>query len=364
MSDLRSRLEVASGKPADLYTRMPNGRVQCTACARRCQIGEGQIGLCGIRGVVGGRLYLLNYGRIIAGHVDPIEKKPVIHYRPGSKIFSIATTGCSWLCRFCQNSDISQRRKVEGVEAEPERVVELAVENGCEGIAYTYNEPSIFIEYARDVGRIARARGLFNVFVSNGFHTPETVAAMGEFLDCLTVDFKGSGETGFVRSVIHIPDAEPIFQTLLEVKRKTKIHLEVTDLIVPGIGDNLESARKLSRWTYDNLGPDTPIHFLRFHPDYNMMDTLVTPVKTLENHYAVAKKEGLRYVYIGNVPGHPAESTYCPGCGALLIERTGYDIGAYTLDEMGRCKSCGYQTPIVGPLGKSAREFRFLPVIG
>ncbi len=364
MPELRSRLEVASGKPADLYSTLPNGRVQCTACARRCQIGEGQIGLCGIRGVVGGRLYLLNYGRIIAGHVDPIEKKPVIHYHPGSKIFSIATTGCSWLCRFCQNSDISQRRKIEGVETTPRRVVELAVENGCEGIAYTYNEPSIFIEYARDVGKLAHSKGIFNIFVSNGYDTPETVGAMSEFLDCLTVDFKGSGETGFVRSVIHIPDAEPIFQTLLEVKQRTKIHLEVTDLIVPGIGDNLDSARKLARWIYDNLGPDTPIHFLRFHPDYNMMDTPITPVRTLEKHYEVAKKEGLRYVYIGNVPGHPAENTYCPGCNALLIERTGYDIGAYTLDDEGRCRSCGYQTPIVGPLSKSAGEFRFLPVIG
>ncbi len=266
-------------------------------------------------------------------------------------------------CNYCQNHDVSQRRKIEGVDATPLRVVQLAEENGCEGIAYTYNEPTIFMEYARDVGRIARQRGIFNIFVSNGYCTPESVGAMGEFLDCLTVDFKGSGETGFLRKFIGVPDAEPIFQSLLEVKQRTKIHVEVTDLVVPSVGDNLESARGLARWIYENLGPDTPLHFLRFHPDYKMMDIPATPVKTLEKHHEAAKAEGLRYVYIGNVPGHPAENTYCPGCKALLIERTGYNIGVYALDEKGRCSACGFQTPVVGPLGKSARENRFIPVI-
>jgi pyruvate formate lyase activating enzyme len=359
-----ARLTSPTGKRAELFTRLESGRVQCTACARKCQIGEGQVGLCGVRGVVGGDLYLLNYGRIITGHIDPIEKKPVIHYKPGSKIFSIATTGCSWLCSYCQNQDISQRRKVEGIEMEPSGVVELAMENGCEGIAYTYNEPSIFMEYARDVGTKAHEKGIFNIFVSNGFETPESAAVMGEFLDCLTVDFKGSGETGFVRRYIGIPSADPIFQTLLEVKNKTKVHVEITDLIVPKVGDDIESARKLSKWVYENLGPDTPIHFLRFHPDYKMMDIPVTPVKTLEKHLEVARKEGLRYTYIGNVPGHPAENTYCPGCGKVLIERSGYELGAYNLDEKNRCNSCGYQTPIVGPLSASAREERFRLVVG
>ena len=319
--------------------------------------------MCGIRGVVGGKLYLLNYGRIIAGHIDPIEKKPVIHYRPGSKIFSIATTGCSWLCRYCQNADISQRRKIEGEVLSPKEVADLAANYRCEGIAYTYNEPSIFIEYARDVGRLAHKRGLFNIFVSNGYDTPEAVTTMGEFLDCMTVDFKGSGETGFLKRYIGVPDSEPIFRTMLDAKKRTKIHLEITDLIVPQVGENLESAAKLCRWVYDNLGPDTPIHFLRFHPDYKMMDLPVTSVKLLEKHYDVAKKQGLRYVYIGNVPGHPAENTYCPGCGEVLVERTSYDIGAYNLDERNRCRFCGYQTPIVGPLSESARESRFVPVI-
>lgn len=352
------------GKQAELFRELPGGKVQCTACARLCQIGEGQVGLCGVRGVVGGKLYLLVYGKVIAGHIDPIEKKPLVHYRPGSKIFSIATTGCNWLCRYCQNADISQRRKVEGVDLTPQEVARQAASYGCEGIAYTYNQPTIFIEYARDVGKMAHKLGMFNAFVSNGFDTPETVGLMNEFLDCITVDFKGSGETGFVRRYIGVPDAGPIFQTLLELKRKTKIHIEITDLIVPGLGDSLEAAEKLCRFVYDNLGPDTPVHFLRFHPDYKMMDVPSTPLETLEKHYGVGRKAGLRYVYIGNVPGHPAESTYCPGCSRVLIKRLGYEITEYNLDGNNRCRFCGYATPIVGPLSKSFSDDRFVPVIG
>ncbi|MDA4128697.1 MAG: AmmeMemoRadiSam system radical SAM enzyme [Thaumarchaeota archaeon] len=263
----------------------------------------------------------------------------------------------------CQNSDISQRRKVEGVDMDPPAVVALAKSYGCEGLAYTYNQPTIFMEYARDIGNIARENGIFNIFVSNGFDTPETVDMMKSFLDCITVDFKGSGETGFVRRYIGIPSADPIYQTLLETKSKTNVHVEITDLIVPQVGDNIETAGKLSRWVYDNMGPDTPIHFLRFHPDYKMMDLPWTPVETLEKHYEIAKKAGLNYVYIGNVPGHPLESTYCPGCGRVLIGRNGYDITAYNLDKHNRCKVCGQKTPIIGPLSKASKDDRFVSVI-
>ncbi len=360
----RPRLLEPSGKHAELFKPLPSGRIQCTACARNCQVGEGQVGFCGIRGVVDGRLYLLDYGRIMAAHVDPIEKKPVTHYRPGSKIFSVATSGCSWACRFCQNYDISQRRQVDGIEKTPEELADQAVAYGCEGVAYTYNQPSVFIEYARDVGRLARSRGLFNIFVSNGYDTPESVGMMGDFLDCITVDFKGSGERDFVRRYISIPSADPIFQTLLDLKAKTRVHIEVTDLVVPRVGESLEAAQKLSKWIYDNLGPDTPLHFLRFHPDYKMMDFPWTPVETLEKHLEVGKKAGLNYVYIGNVPGHPAESTYCPGCGRVLIGRYGYEIREYNLDGKNRCRFCGYATTILGPLSPSAREDRFIPVTG
>ena len=359
----RPRLEAPSGRRAELYRDLPSGRVQCTACARLCQIGEGQVGFCGIRGVTGGELYLLDYGRIMAAHIDPIEKKPVVHYHPGSKILSVATSGCSWACRFCQNYDISQRRQPDGIEETPEHLVSLALSNGCEGIAYTYNQPSVFIEYARDVGRLARSKGIFNIFVSNGYDTPEAVGAMGEFLDCITVDFKGSGETGFVRRYVSIPNSDPIFQTMLEIKKRTKIHIEVTDLVVPEVGDSLDAAKSMCDWIYDNLGPDTPVHFLRFHPDYKMMDLPQTPVETLQRHIEVGRKSGLNYVYIGNVPGHPDESTYCPGCKKVLIKRFGYQILGYNLDSKNRCRFCGYSTTIVGPLSKSHREERFLPVI-
>jgi pyruvate formate lyase activating enzyme len=263
----------------------------------------------------------------------------------------------------CQNYDISQRRKIEGVEATPDEMVRQALAYGCEGLAYTYNQPTIFMEYARDVGRIARSKGLFNIFVSNGYDTPETVAMMDDFLDCVTVDFKGSGETQFVRSYIGIPNADPIFESLLEIKRRGKVHTEITDLIIPRVGESIEAADKMCRWVYDNLGPDTPVHFLRFHPDYKMMDFPWTPVETLEKHVEIGRKAGLNYVYIGNVPGHPDESTYCPGCKMVLIKRYGYEILEYNLDVNNKCKSCGYKTPIVGPLSKSFAEDRFVSVI-
>jgi len=351
------------GKPASLWTSLPDGRIMCTACARYCRLKDGQTGFCGIRGVHNGKLHLYAYGRVITGHVDPVEKKPVIHYRPGSKIFSIATTGCNWMCQYCQNFDISQRRRVEGTEVEPADVVRMTQEHGCQGIAYTYNEPSIFMEFAHDIGVLARKAGLVNMFVSNGYSTPDAVAMMPDFLDCITVDFKGSGEKSFVRKYIHIPDAEPIFQTLLEMKRKTNVHIEVTDLIVPQVGDDIEAARRLSNWVMDNLGPDTVIHFLRFHPDYRMMDIPSTPVKTLEKHCGVAKEAGLRFVYIGNVPGHPMEHTYCPECGTMAVRRMGFDIVGWYLDEKNRCKSCGYQLPIVGTLEKTVGEDRFYSVL-
>lgn len=347
------------GKEAVLYTKDKGDRVRCTACARYCSIPEGKIGLCGIRGNVGGKLYLFVYGRIIAGQIDPIEKKPVIHYHPGSMIYSIATTGCNWLCQYCQNYDISQRRKIEGIEMSPEQVVEQALYYGCEGIAYTYNQPTIFIEYARDVGVIARSKGIFNIFVSNGYDTPETVNMMREFLDCITVDFKGSGETKFVRRYIGIPDAQPVFDTLREIRDRTSIHVEITDLIVPKVGDDLDAARRLARFVYDELGPDVPLHFLRFHPDYKMMDLPYTPVEMLEKHYDIAREEGLRYVYIGNIPGHRYESTYCPECNNVVVRRFGYNITAWNLDEHNRCIFCHYPIPIIGRLSKNAYRKRF-----
>ena len=347
------------GKEATLYERLPGGKVRCTACARYCEVGRGQIGLCGIRGNVGGRLDLFVYGKVISGHVDPIEKKPVTHFNPGSKVYSIATTGCNWLCRYCQNHDISQRRRVEGTDMTPAQVADAAARNGADGIAYTYNEPSIFIEFAKDCGIEAHKRGLYNVFVSNGYDTPESVGMMGQFLDSITVDFKGSAEPGFTRRYIGVPDPGPIFETLREIRDRTRIHVEITDLIVPGVGDSLEYAKRLCRFVHDELGPDMPIHFLRFHPDYKMMEFGPTPVRTLERHHDIAKQAGLRYAYIGNVPGHPLEHTYCPGCGRIAVKRLGYDIEQWNLDEGNRCRHCAERIPIVGRLSRNYRKNRF-----
>jgi pyruvate formate lyase activating enzyme len=266
-------------------------------------------------------------------------------------------------CSYCQNAGISQRRKVEGTDLMPPDVVGLALSHGCQGIAYTYNQPTIFMEFARDIGVEARRNGLINIFVSNGYDTPNTVNMMNDFLDCITIDFKGNAETGFVRKYIGIANAEPIYQTILELRDKTKTHMEFTDLIVPEVGDNLDEARKLSRWLYDNLGPDLPIHFLRFHPDYKMMNVPSTPVKTLEQHCRIAREEGLRYVYVGNVPGHPWEHTYCPECKAVAIKRYGFDITGWNLDENNQCINCGYALPIVGHLSSSVSKERFLPVV-
>ena len=351
----------AIGREAELCVNMPTGRVKCTACARLCEIPEGKVGLCGVRGVTGGKLFLRVYGRVMAGHVDPIEKKPVSHYAPGSEIYSISTTGCNWLCQYCQNYDISQRRMVDGVPMEPSEVASAAVLAGAQGIAYTYNEPSIFIEFARDCGLEAHKKGLFNIFVSNGYDTPESVRLMSQFLDCITVDFKGSGQKEFVRRFIGIPDAAPIFQTLKEIRDRTKIHVEITDLVVPSVGDSLDSARSLCKFVYDELGPDTPVHFLRFHPDYKMMEYGMTPVETLEKHHSIAKQEGLKYAYVGNVPGHRLENTFCPECGQVAVERYGFSIRSWNLDENNACLSCHCPVAIFGkPRRSRKRRLEFI----
>ena len=245
----------------------------------------------------------------------------------------------------------------------PEQVVQTTLDYNADGIAYTYNEPSIFIEWARDVGVVARRKGLFNIFVSNGYDTPESVKMMGEFLDCITVDFKGNAEPEFIRKYIGIPDPKPIFETLLEIRDKTKIHVEITDLVVPKVGDDLQYARKLCKFVYDEFGPEMPIHFLRFHPDYKMMEFGLTPVSTLEKHHEIAKQVGLKYVYLGNVPGHPLEHTYCPECQNIAIKRYGFDIQGWNLDEKNQCKFCGNKIPIFGSLPSNYKHNRFQFVV-
>ena len=345
-------------KEASLYRPIRDGVVECLACARRCKLSDGQTGFCGVRTNIGGKLYLMVYGRISAIAVDPIEKKPLFHFNPGSSVLSISTYGCSWACQFCQNYDISQRRVWEGFEVTPEMIVELAESYGAQGITYTYNEPSVFVEFAYDVGVLAKRRGLFNTFVTNGYMTDEAVDYASKFLDAATVDIKGNANRDFLRKISLVPDPEPIFQTIKEMRDKG-IHVEVTDLVVPEVGDRLEDAEKMLKRLYDILGPDVSIHFLRFHPDYMLNNLPPTPVETLERHAELARRMGFRFVYIGNVPGHRLENTYCPRCGRVVIRRYGFQILEVNLTEDNRCRFCGAKIPIGGRVWPTWREDRF-----
>ncbi len=321
-------------------------RIRCTACRRYCILKQGQPGFCGIRKNIDGKLYLLTYGRPYAVNIDPIEKKPVMHMYPGYRVLSFGTTGCNYACKYCQNYDMSQRKDVQGMRISPDAMVELAIRRGCEGIAYTYNEPTVFMEYAHDIGVIARKRGLINIFVSNGHESEEAIEYARDFLDIITVDFKGNASNEFYRKFISVPSADPIFDTLRLLK-DAGIHVEITDLVVPRAGDSLDDARSMIERVSGIFGFDIPVSFLRFHPDYRMLDYPSTPVSTLEAHYELAKSMGMKYVYIGNVPGHKAQNTYCPRCGSLSIRRDIFESEVINLNEDGSCSTCGYQTGIV-----------------
>ena len=335
--------------PALLAESLPGGKVRCTACARYCVIPEGSHGFCYVRQNVGGRLDLLSYGRAAAVQVDPVEKKPLSHYRPGSRVFSIGTVGCNWRCLYCQNAEISQEHVIGGRPLSPKDAVQSAVRLDCQGVTFTYNEPTIFIEYALDVAREAHRAGLFTNFVSNGYMTPEAVDVLVGALDAISVDFKGSGEERFMRKYITAKGPAPIRETMVELHRRG-VHVEVTNLIVPEVGDDPEALRELARFVRTSMGAEVPFHLLRWHPDYKMMDLPETPVHTLERLHAIAKEEGLEYVYLGNVWGHPLEHTYCPGCGSVAVERYGFFIRRWLLDETNRCRECGHTIPFVGRL--------------
>jgi pyruvate formate lyase activating enzyme len=335
--------------PAVLYEPLAGGKVRCTACARYCVIPSGSHGFCFVRKNEGGKLELLSYGRAAAVQVDPVEKKPLSHYRPGSRVFSIGTVGCNWRCQYCQNAEISQEQVVSGRALSPEDAVRWAERLDCQGITFTYNEPTIFIEYALDVMALAKQRGLFANFVTNGYMTPEAVELLGPHLDAVSVDFKGSGEAGFMRKYITAKGPAPILETMVDLQRRG-VHVEVTDLIVPEVGDNPESLRQLARYVREHLGPQTAFHLLRWHPDYKMMDLPETPIATLERLHAIAKEEGLEYAYLGNVWGHRLEHTYCPACGAIAVERYGFMIRSWNLDAQNRCRACRHPIPIVGRL--------------
>jgi pyruvate formate lyase activating enzyme len=332
---------------AILYNKLDGNKVECVACARRCRIPAGSHGFCFVRQNDNGKLKLATYGKVNALQVDPIEKKPFNHFMPGTYVFGIGTSSCNWGCLFCQNHNISKEKEITGGDVTPEGLVQRAIEENTQSIAYTYNEPTIFIEYALDVGEIAHRKGLYNLFVTNGYMTAEAVDQMKGRVDAAVINFKGNGEQKFSNKYEAVPSTEPIKEAAVAMK-KAGIHVEFTDLIIPGVGDSLAACDEFTRWIHDEMGPDTPVQFTQFHPDYKMLDYPLTPYKTLKSHHEIAKKNGLNYVYIGNVAGNPYESTYCPGCGGVVIERRGLYLSAWHLDKENRCRTCGYRIPLVG----------------
>lgn len=343
---------------AMLYEKQGDKKVKCSLCARRCLISDGGTGFCLVRKNEGGTLFSLNYAKAISAGLDPIEKKPLSHFNPGALVMSIATVGCNFRCQFCDNWMISQEKDISGRHFPPEEVIKAANENVCVGISYTYTEPTIFIEYAYDTAKLARQVGFFNTFVTNGYMTPEAVKTIAPYLDAATVDFKGGADPDFYKTFSAVPSVEPIFQALKEMKRNG-VHVEITNLIVPKSGDSLERIRDLATWIRDNLGKETPLHLLRFHPDYQLTTIPATPIETLEKAYAISKTIGLNYVYIGNVPGHPAENTYCPSCNELLIKRYSFEIAKWNLTKDMRCPVCGHDIPIKGRLHPSGSKYPY-----
>lgn len=331
---------------ARLYRTLQDGKIECTACRRYCKLSAGQTGFCGVRKNTGASLDLLVYNLPMGLNVDPIEKKPILHAYPGARVLSFGTSGCNFSCQFCQNYSMSQRRDIVGQNMTPEEIVDTAIRNRCKGIAYTYNEPTIFLEYAADIGKIAHKHGLFNIFVTNGYESPEAVDELKEFLDFATIDLKGNASREFYRRYISIPDPETIYETL-SAMLNSRIHVEITDLVIPEIGDDLSDAGKMIDRIVEIAGTDIPLSFLRFHPDYRLGNIPPTPVDSLKDHYRLAKSRNMPYVYIGNVSGIDEQNTYCPDCGKLLVSRNMMKtMGTYVTKDS-RCPGCGKDIPFM-----------------
>jgi len=336
-------------KEAVLWEPAEGGWVRCYLCNFHCRIGEGKLGHCQVRKNIGGKLYSLNYGKIVAANPDPIEKKPLYHFQPGSRSFSIAAIGCNFRCEFCQNWQISQAAletgRIDGEEASPEQIVTGAVRTGCKSVAYTYTEPTIFMEMCNDCARPAKEKGLANVFVSNGYMTREAIDFAADWLDAINVDLKAFTDEYYKR--LCKSRLQPVLDSIAYIARQTKIWIEITTLLLPGQNDSEEELKKLADWLVAEAGPDVPWHISRFYPQYKYTDSAPTPLESLQRAERIGKAAGLHYVYLGNVPGTKSENTYCYKCGRTLIERTGYWIGANHIKDS-KCPQCGTQIAGVG----------------
>lgn len=328
---------------AYLYTSGENKAVRCQLCNHFCAIKAGRRGLCAVRENRDGTLHTLVYGKLIAGHVDPIEKKPLYHFMPGSQSYSIATVGCNFRCRFCQNSDIAQmpadhNGKILGDEVTPGKVVATARQSDCRSISYTYTEPTIFFEFAYDTAKLAHGQGIKNIFVTNGYMSAEALSMIAPYLDAANVDLKAFNDDYYKEQCG--ARLRPVLETLKQMGA-SGIFIEITTLIVPGLNDSPEELKKLAAFIVDQLGPSVPWHISRFHPTYRMTDRDPTPVGTLEMARQIGIKAGLQFVYTGNVPGDDGENTFCPGCGEMIIERWGFRLGK-VLVKKGACSLCGH----------------------
>ena len=333
-----SRSEVV---PTKYWHRLEDGRVQCDVCPRFCRLKEGQRGMCFVRARQGDGVVLTTYGRSSGFCIDPIEKKPLNHFYPGSAVLSFGTAGCNLACSFCQNWDISKSREVSRLadEAVPEAIARAATERGCRSVAFTYNDPIIFLEYAVDVAKACHARGVKTVAVTSGYMTAEPRADFYEHLDAANVDLKGFTERFYEK--ICAGQLAPVLETLEYIKHETKVWLELTTLLIPGENDSSEELEAMTAWVVEHLGTDVPVHFTAFHPDWRMLDKTTTPASTLIRARDIALKNGLRHAYTGNVRDKAGGSSYCHACSELLIGRDWYELSEWNLTADAGCRFCG-----------------------
>ena len=327
-----------------LYEKLPDSRVRCNVCQWRCVIKPGQFGVCLVRRNDDGVLHLLNYAQVSSVAVDPIEKKPLFHFYPGTLALSLGTWGCNFHCKHCQNWQIScieePDKHADGSESvSPEGAVRMAKQRNCGGIAWTYNEPSIWFEYTLDSAKLAKEKGLYTVYVTNGYLMPEALDTIGPYLDAWRVDIKGFTDKLY-RGLAKIKGWRGILEVAKRAQQKWDMHVEVITNIIPTMNDDDKQLRDIADWIRDELGELTPWHVTRFYPCHDLMHLPPTPVATLEKAYDIGKKAGLRFVYLGNVPGHGAESTVCYSCGKVVIQRFGYDVHVVGV-KGSKCKFCG-----------------------
>ena len=349
---------VQSHHPARYWHALEDGRIQCDVCPRECKLKDGQRGLCFVRARDGDHLVLTTYGRSSGFCVDPIEKKPLNHFLPGTPVLSFGTAGCNLTCKFCQNWDISKARDFDHLQdrATPEMIAQAALETGSKSVAYTYNDPVIFLEYAVDVAKACRERGVRNVAVTAGYMNPEARAEFYRWMDAANVDLKCFTEDFYQR--LCTGHLQPVLDTLLYLRHETDVWFETTTLLIPGENDSEAELDEMTRWMVDNLGPDVPMHFSAFHPDWKMTDKPRTPLDTLVRAREIAMANGVRYAYTGNVHNPAGDSTFCHACGTELIGRDWYELSTWNLTGDGLCTSCGTACAGVfdGPAGDWGRR--------